>query len=64
MDKDREGRALSELPLKSGRGKHHLSDEERSNLVQALKPLQHLADAEDHSMKTSAQPVQHRRSRP
>ena len=41
-----------------------LSDEERSNLVQALKPLQHLADAEDHSMKTSAQPVQHRRSRP
>lgn len=44
-----------------------LSDEERSNLVQALKPLQHLADAEDHSShspKTSAQPVQHRRSRP
>ena len=24
-----------------------LSDEERSNLIQALKPLQHLADAED-----------------
>jgi DNA-binding MarR family transcriptional regulator len=44
-----------------------LSDEERSNLIQALKPLQHLADAEDvsnHSLKTSAQPVQHRGSRP
>jgi len=42
MEKDREGRALSERPLKRGRRKHQLSDEERSlweHAAGTLRPL-------------------------
>lgn len=42
MEKDREGRALSKPGRKSGRGKQHLSEEERSLWEHAAKKLQPL----------------------
>ena len=42
MEKDRESRALSKAGRKSGRGKHHLSDEERAlweHTTSNLRPL-------------------------
>ncbi|MEE8531693.1 MAG: hypothetical protein V3S34_05725, partial [Hyphomicrobium sp.] len=64
MDKDREGRALSKPGRKSGSGKQHLSEEERSLWEQAANNLQPLkkkkarvqVEHEDTSDKSPRQP--------
>ena len=64
MDKDREGRALSKSGRKSGSGKQHLSEEERSLWEQAANNLQPLkkkkarvqVEHEDTSDKSPRQP--------